>query len=192
MTPFWKFILIIIVAYPLFHETDDICEQVVSSVLKGENSSVSLPAILVTIKNILLYFFISGIVRYCQVGSTEIFDDEINSLLTKLWKNVGKKFLEILPNRGSDKNPYMLPWKYKEVNIMEKKIIEIMLQKGQPVSYHKIAKELNEPELNVLDEIQKMFNKKLIRLKIVSLSQSQEACSILYELTEKGKVFNKI
>ena len=75
---------------------------------------------------------------------------------------------------------------------MEKKIIEIMLKKGEAVSYHKIAKELNEPELNVLDEIQKMFNKKLIRLKIVSLSQSQEACSILYELTEKGKVFNKI
>lgn len=75
---------------------------------------------------------------------------------------------------------------------MEKKIIEIMLQKGHPVSYHKIANELNKPESDVWDEIQKMVDKKLIRLKIVPLSQSQEACSILYELTEKGKVFNKI
>lgn len=76
---------------------------------------------------------------------------------------------------------------------MEKKIIEIMLKKGEAVNYHKIAKELNQPESDVFDKIQIMKKDKLIKYgRPIPLSQSQEACSVSYELTEKGKVFNKI
>ena len=70
---------------------------------------------------------------------------------------------------------------------MEEKVIKIMFKEGKPVSIHTVADNLHEQEFIVLDLINKMQKKRLIRLMpSIPLSESPESCSDFYVLTKKG------
>lgn len=69
---------------------------------------------------------------------------------------------------------------------MEEKVIKIMFKEGKPVSIHTVADNLHEQEFIVLDLINKMQKKRLIRLMpSIPLLESPEPCNNFYVLTKK-------